>query len=121
MTQSPPTKRDSVETTEPDIVTPDRGQPGDVNYFIWQTLGTMQQTLGRLDGRIESEFATLKQRLADIEAKSATIEGKVAAVSTKVSRATWMVIGAVAVMGALSPVIWAGFKALAAAFVASQK
>lgn len=95
-------------TANPEVTTPDPVDRADSSFLIWQALGGIRESIGRLDGKLDG----LVRDVGDLRDKVSAADGKLSKVKTSVDRIYWTIAVIVVVFGALSPILWAGFKVL---------
>lgn len=98
----------SDTTANPEVTAPDPVDRADASFLIWQMLGGIRESIGRLDGKLDS----LSNEVVQLKRKVNVVDGKLSKVKTSVDRIYWTIAVIVVVFGALSPILWAGIKVL---------
>jgi len=95
-------------TANPELTTPDPEHRANTEFLIWQALGGIRESIGRLDGKLDG----INSAIGDLGTKASSADGKLSKVKSSVDRIYWTIGAIVIVIGAMSPILWAGIKVL---------
>jgi hypothetical protein len=92
----------------PEVTTPDPVDRADASFLIWQSLGGIRESIGRLEGKLDST----SKNVDSLKDQVGVLDGKISKAKSSVDRIYWTIAVLVVVFGALSPILLAGLKVI---------